>query len=85
MSLQLPQTELPSFQDGTRLRGGADLWDDGLTGQIITAEFFEAPSGGILKAWVKVSGVWKDGIAWIKASSVWKEGTPYVRTGGLWK
>jgi hypothetical protein len=84
MSLQLPQTELPRYADGSLLRGAADLWDDGLAGEIITSEFFEAPSG-ILKAWVKVSGVWKDGIAWIIASAVWKEGTPFVRTGGVWK
>jgi hypothetical protein len=85
MSIPSPQTELPRDGIGTTLRGGADLWDEGVAGEIITDEFFDdVPSSGN-KMWVKVSGVWKEATTWIKVSGVWKTATPKIKDGGVWK
>ena len=35
MALNFPQADLPS-----RLRGGADAWDDGVAGLILSEDFF---------------------------------------------
>jgi hypothetical protein len=39
-------------------------------------------SGGV---WVRVNGVWKQGIPWVRVNGVWKQGIAYVRAGGTWK
>lgn len=84
MSIPSPQTELPRDRLGFLLSGGSDLWDEGVTGAIITDEYFEAPSLGT-QLWVKVSGVWKTAVLWVKAGGTWKVATLKVKDSGTWK
>jgi hypothetical protein len=86
MSIPSPQTELPRDGIGTILRGGADLWDEVVAGEIIAGEFFEAappPAGN--KHWIKVGGVWKEATTWIRVGGVWKTATPKTKVGGTWQ
>ena len=78
-----PQTDLPRNGLGFTLSGGADLWDEGAAGQILTAEYFGVPV--LNKFWIKISGVWKEGVTWIKISGVWKQAEPKVKLGGNWQ
>lgn len=78
-----PQTDLPRNGLGFTLSGGADLWDEGAAGQIVTAEYFGAPA--VNKFWIKISGVWKEAVTWIKISGVWKQAEPAVKLGGNWQ
>ena len=78
-----PQTELPRNGLGFTLSGGADLWDEGVAGQILTDDYFVTPV--LNKFWIKVSGVWKEAITWVKVSGVWKQATPRVKLGSNWQ
>ena len=83
MNISNPQTELPRNGLGFTLSGGADLWDEGAAGGIITDDFFEAvPSN---KFWLKVSGTWKEAVTWIKVSGTWKQATPNIKVSGTWR
>jgi hypothetical protein len=83
MSVLNPQTDLPRNGLGFALSGGADLWDEGTAGVVISDDYFE-PSA-LNKFWIKISGVWKEAVTWIKVSGVWKQATPKVKLGGNWQ
>lgn len=83
MNISNPQTDLPRNGLGFALSGGADLWDEGAAGQILTDDYFVTPV--LNKFWIKVSGVWKEAITWVKVSGVWKQATPRVKLGSNWK
>jgi hypothetical protein len=83
MNISNPQTELPRNGLGFMLSGGADLWDEGTAGVVISDDYFE-PSA-LNKFWIKISGVWKEAVTWIKVSGVWKQATPKVKLGGNWQ
>ena len=83
MNISNPQTDLPRNGLGFTLSGGADLWDDGVAGAIITDDYFERSAPN--KFWIKISGVWKEAVTWIKISGVWKQAEPKVKLGGNWQ
>ena len=35
--------------------------------------------------WIRVGGIWQQGIPYVRHNGVWKPAIPYVRSGGLWK
>jgi hypothetical protein len=46
------------------------------------------PSGAApvaTKAWIKVSGVWKEATPYIKVAGTWKVATPKTKVSGTWK
>jgi hypothetical protein len=81
MNIREPQTELPRDGIGRLLSGGVDLWDEGLVGEILTDEFFEAPAPAGNVIWVNTASGWKQGTLWVKTASGWKTGEPKVNTG----
>lgn len=84
MTIPEPQSELPRNSMGFLLSGGSDLWDEGPAGEIITMEFFDAPSLGT-QLWVKVSGVWKTATLWVRTGGTWKVATLKANAAGTWK
>lgn len=63
--IDAPQLDLP---DG--VRGGSDIWGDGLAGVILSADFFDAGQPGSIKVWggaAWVTGALRrwDGVAWV--------------------
>lgn len=71
MTIPSPQRDLPR-----RLSGGADVWDNGLAGQLLSDEFFTAPvveppgTGSLIKYWNGAAWVSKplkrwNGAAWV--------------------
>lgn len=84
MAVRNPQFDLPHD-----ISGGADLWDDGLAGQLITADYFTSiptpptASGSHLKAWT--GSAWTlgelkrwDGTAWLGAQLQRWNGTSWI-------
>jgi len=81
MALSFPETE-------NNYSGGSDVWDDGLVGEILLQDYFDAPSGGTtgqVKIWngsafvAKPVKVW-NGSAWvIKPLKRWN-GSSWVTT-----
>ena len=81
--IQKPEADLPRNGIGFLISGGADFWDEGVAGKIVTDEYFgSTPSN---KFWLKGSGVWKEAVTWIKISGVWKQANPKIRVAGVWK
>lgn len=75
---------VPFAQYDNELSGGADVWDNGLAGIILSADYFQAPSGviGRIKVW--------NGSAWVaKPVKVWN-GSAWVTkpvkrwNGSIW-
>lgn len=68
MAIALPQTESPRD-----LSGGADIWDDGLVGQILSADYFTvSQTQSYIKYWNGSAWVLKplkkwNGSAWVPA------------------
>lgn len=65
--------------DNNNIRGGSDLWDNGLAGEIITADYFEQPpvGGGQIKVW--------NGSAWVaKPVKAWNGSTWQVKPVKFW-
>lgn len=67
-------------------RGGADSWDNGLGGELLTVEFFSAPSitGQIkvwLSAWVAKPVKWWNGTGWVTKPIKYWNGTSWIETG----
>jgi hypothetical protein len=84
MSVPSPQSDLPRNGIGTLLSGGSDLWDEGLTGEIITSDYFDSQSP-TNQFWIKISGTWKEAITWIKVLGIWKQATPKIKVAGMWQ
>lgn len=82
MSVPSPQSDLPRNNIGALLSGGSDLWDEGLSGEIITADYFDTETN---RFWIKISGVWKQATTWLKVSGTWKQATPKIKVSGIWK
>ncbi len=36
-------------------------------------------------AWIRINGLWIQGIPYVRDQGFWKPAYPYVRTGGVWK
>ena len=70
MAIPFPQTEVPRD-----LSGGADAWDDGLAGQILSADYFtvsQTQTQSYIKYWNGSAWVLKplkkwNGSAWVPA------------------
>ena len=75
-------------QYDNQIRGGADVWDDGLAGQILLQDYFPAPapvSGGLIKVWTGLAWVLKPikvwtGLAWIQKPLKRWTGSAWVLT-----
>lgn len=82
MAVQQPQYD-------NNISGGSDTWDNGLAGEIITADYFDAappPSGsGNIKVWLgswlaKPVKVW-NGSSWVVKPVKFWNGSSWVTTG----
>jgi hypothetical protein len=56
--------------------GAYDDWSDFGPDDHITLE-----AGG----WIRVGGVWVQGLPYVRYQGFWKPATPYIRSGGVWK
>lgn len=83
--IQKPEADLPRNGIGFLISGGADFWDEGIAGEIVTNEYFGSTPTPTNKFWLKVSGVWKEAVTWIKISGVWKQAEPKINVAGIWK
>lgn len=83
MTIPSPQRDLPRS-----LSGGADVWDNGLAGQLLSDDFFTAPvveppgTGSLIKYW--------NGTAWVSKplkrwnGTAWTVGTLKRWNGTAW-
>lgn len=82
MTISDPQYDLP-----INISGGADIWDEGLAGTILTADYFDAAtppsvSGSHLSAW--------DGDSWVLGelkywdSTTWQPAILQRWSGDAW-
>lgn len=80
MAVPFPQHDL--LPDVT---SGSDAWDDGLVGQILTADYFTAPAPpatGRMKVWTGSAWVAKPVKVW--SGSAWVEKPVKFWNGSAW-
>lgn len=77
--------ENPQFDRPSNFNGASDSWDNGLAGQILTAEYFEETITGRIK--VFLSGVFQSkpvkvflSGAWVTKPLKWWNGSSWVAT-----
>ena len=82
MTIRGPQYDLP-----IGVSGASDLWDDGLAGEILSADYFSVPSppvqvGSHLKAWTGSSWALGELKRW--GGSSWEGATLQRWNGSTW-
>lgn len=66
------------------LSGGADIWDDGLVGKILTDDYFEiiTSNGQRVRVWTGTG--WQDSVITVWDGTQWIPGVAKVWNGSAW-